>query len=178
MAAVFRYVSPLFGLSLGMGPLLLACAGLDGTATNTLPNPTETPSPAPKGASPKVANEPPIVAQTRELCSPDCRLLTTYRFETVQQNFCKLCGAHSEWACEMDWPTNDVPSCDIWDQYRNCIYATYGRPFDTPKWKEYFAQQPWYAADASYSDARLSPMAKENVDKLKRFKAEKYICMD
>lgn len=114
--------------------------------------------------------------QSRAMCTPDCRLLTAYTFDEVTANYCTLCGAHDEMACELDWPTNDVPSCEIWDYYRNCIYATYGRTFEKDQWKQAFGSQPWYRPDPGYSDAKLSPVAKANIAEAQRRKADKVMC--
>jgi hypothetical protein len=60
---------------------------------------------------------------------------------------------------------------------RNGIYAFYGRPFETPKWKAYFAGVSWYKADPTYTDARLSKTAVYNIELLKRKAANKEGCM-
>ena len=112
----------------------------------------------------------------KDMCTPDCRLLTAYTFDEVIEHYCTLCGAHDDMACTLDWPTNDVPSCEIWDYYRNCIYATYGRPFEKEQWKQAFGSQPWYHPDPRYSDAKLSPTAKINVEDAQRRKANKVMC--
>ncbi len=112
----------------------------------------------------------------KNMCTPDCRLLTAYTFDEVIEHYCTLCGAHDEMACQLDWPTNDVPSCEIWDYYRNCIYATYGRPFEKEQWKQAFGSQPWYTPDPGYTDAKLSPTAKINVEDAQRRKANKVMC--
>ena len=110
------------------------------------------------------------------MCTPDCRLLTAYTFDEVIEHYCTLCGAHDDMACVMDWPANDVPGCEIWDYYRNCIYATYGRPFEHKQWQDAFGKQPWYQVDPGYTDAKLSPTAKINVDDAQRRKANKVMC--
>lgn len=119
-----------------------------------------------------------IVAQPRGMCVPDCQLLTAYTLDEVQQNYCALCGAHDEAACTLDWPSSDVPSCEIWDFYRNCVYATYGRTFQKQQWRDAFEKQPWYQPDPAYSDARLSPVAEANIQELVRRKEQKVQCMD
>ena len=129
-----------------------------------------------KGKAAKAAGAGRFSAQPKAMCTPDCRLLTVYSFDEVQANYCALCGAHDEMACTLDWPTSDVPSCEIWDYYRNCIYATYGRPFEKEQWKQAFGSQPWYRPDPGYSDAKLSAMAKANVDEAQRRKAAKVMC--
>jgi hypothetical protein len=129
-----------------------------------------------KGKAAKAAGAGRFSAQPKAMCTPDCRLLTVYTFDEVQANYCALCGAHDEMACTLDWPTSDVPTCEIWDYYRNCIYATYGRTFEKEQWKAAFRDQPWYTPDPGYSDAKLSAMAKANVDEAQRRKAAKVMC--
>jgi hypothetical protein len=106
--------------------------------------------------------QPPAVPA----CS-DIALLVNYDYSYVQANICQLCGAANPSACEYDWPTNDVPQCSYFDQLRNGIYAYYGRPFESEKWKAYFAKQTWYRVNPAYTDALLSPAAKRNVALLK-----------
>jgi hypothetical protein len=129
-----------------------------------------------KGKGAKATGAGRFSAQPKSMCTPDCRLLTVYSFDEVQANYCALCGAHDEMACTLDWPTSDVPSCEIWDYYRNCIYATYGRTFEKEQWKAAFRDQPWYTPDPGYSDAKLSAMAKANVEEAQRRKAAKVMC--
>lgn len=105
-------------------------------------------------------------------------LLAQYSFdELANGGYCKLCAGTDQHACEMDWPTNDVPSCELWDQMRNGIYAYYGRPFETDKWKAYFAKKSWYVADPGFTDARLSPVAQKNIALLKERGEKKTGCM-
>lgn len=129
-----------------------------------------------KGKAAKAGGAGRFAPQPKAMCTPDCRLLTVYTFDEVQANYCALCGAHDEMACQLDWPTSDVPSCEIWDYYRNCIYATYGRPFEKEQWKQAFGSQPWYHPDPGYSDAKLSAAAKANVEEAQRRKAAKVMC--
>lgn len=145
--------------------LLAACAGapeapqVEATAPPTAPTATWTP--------------PPI-----RRCD-SVALLTQYSFEDLAGGtYCKVCKAEDEMACEMDWPTNDVPSCALWDELRNGIYAYYGRPFETDRWKQHFAKLSWYRADPSFTDDRLSAVARANVALLKQRAEGKVGCMD
>jgi hypothetical protein len=170
--------------------VLSACGGEPPAAPTAAGSPglgeaVAAPPPASKGkgkAKAKVhATDAPggrIVAQPRAMCVPSCQLLTAYTVAEVQAGYCALCGAHDDSACVMDWPSNDVPSCEIWDFYRNCIYATYGRTFEKPQWRDAFGKEPWYRLDPAYTDARLSPVAEANIKELVRRKAEKVQCMD
>jgi hypothetical protein len=55
---------------------------------------------------------------------------------------------------------------------RNTIYARRGRPFKSPLLQEHFAQMPWYKADPSYTDARLTKTDKRNVDLIRSVEEE------
>lgn len=116
--------------------------------------------------------QPPVVSA----CT-DVALLVKYDFAYIQANKCELCGKVDESFCVMDWPTNDVPSCSLYDEMRNSIYAWYGRPFETPKWKDHFAKVSWYKVNPAYSDALLSPEAKRNVLLLKDMAEKSTGCM-
>ena len=47
---------------------------------------------------------------------------------------------------------------------RNLIYARRGRPFRSDLIKEYFEAVEWYKADPKYTDARLTPVDKRNIN--------------
>ena len=47
---------------------------------------------------------------------------------------------------------------------RNTVYARHGRTFDSKDLKEYFSIRSWYRADPAYSDARLTPVDKRNLE--------------
>lgn len=51
---------------------------------------------------------------------------------------------------------------------RNTIFARHGRPFTTESMKSYFAQKAWYAEDPKYSDARLTAVDRENIERIVR----------
>lgn len=46
---------------------------------------------------------------------------------------------------------------------RNTIYARRGRPFKSPLLQEHFSHMPWYKADPTYTDARLTKNDQRNV---------------
>ncbi|WP_257462521.1 YARHG domain-containing protein [Archangium lipolyticum] len=46
---------------------------------------------------------------------------------------------------------------------RNTLYARRGRPFKSPVLQRHFAHMPWYKADPSYTDARLTKNDQRNV---------------
>jgi hypothetical protein len=54
---------------------------------------------------------------------------------------------------------------------RNAVYARHGRPFDSKDLKDYFTARSWYRADSTYTDERLTPVDKRNLEILQ--KAEK-----
>jgi hypothetical protein len=113
----------------------------------------------------------------KTLCGDSALLLTAHAFESLQNGgYCALCKPFDEMACELDWPFSDVPPCSAYDEMRNGIFAFYGRPFEKPEWRALFAKKSWYAADASFTEARLSDIAKKNVAFLKQAASEKRAC--
>ncbi|MEY3213210.1 MAG: hypothetical protein RIT28_3691 [Pseudomonadota bacterium] len=182
-----RCLSVLTMLSV-VGAFTLACGG-DATTEEAPPPPITAadeapPSPVqapPAAEAPTEGLEPATRSPShvsKETCLHQCAILTEYPYEHVKDNFCTLCGHADQDACEFDWPTNDVPTCDIYDRFRNCIYATYGYTFKDPKWKKEFESQPWYKADPNFKPEKMSEAATSNIEYLKRAKAEKIGCMD
>src|SRR5215813_786290 len=47
---------------------------------------------------------------------------------------------------------------------RNLIYARHGRPFKSALLQQYFGSLEWYKEDPSYTDARLAPLDKRNIN--------------
>jgi len=47
---------------------------------------------------------------------------------------------------------------------RNLIYARRGRPFHSELIRQYFAAVSWYKSDPTYTDARLTPQDKRNIN--------------
>lgn len=47
---------------------------------------------------------------------------------------------------------------------RNLVYARHGRPFVSPLLRTYFSTLTWYKADTAYTDARLTPLDKRNIN--------------
>ena len=47
---------------------------------------------------------------------------------------------------------------------RNLIYARRGRPFKSDLLKVYFLAVDWYKPDPAYTDARLTPLDKRNIN--------------
>lgn len=94
-------------------------------------------------------------------------VLTRFDFDALKGGkYCEVCKDVDDSACELDWPSSDVPACGLLDEMRNEIFAYYGRPFEEERWRTRFAAKTWYAPSASYSDARLSEIARANVAKL------------
>jgi len=91
-------------------------------------------------------------------------------------NACKICKKYNKTFCEMDFPFSDVPVCDAYDELRNCVYARFGYVFAKPKWQQQFGKLPWYKPDPAFTEAKLPPMAKANVQKLKDLKAKRQGC--
>ncbi len=105
----------------------------------------------------------------KDICADSCLLLTTQSWDALTSGgYCKQCQAFDEFACELDWPSSDVPLCSMYDEMRNCIYAGYGRSFKTPKYQSLFAQKAWYKKDPAYRDDRLPKVAIDNAKKLQQ----------
>lgn len=94
-------------------------------------------------------------------------VLTRYDYDALKAGgYCAACKDVDDSACDLDWPSSDVPSCALLDELRNEIFAYYGRPFEKERWRTRFAAKTWYAPSGDYSDARLTPIARGNVAKL------------
>lgn len=109
-------------------------------------------------------------------CGKPTVLLSQYPFETLQTDYCELCGDHDDSACVLDWPTNDVPSCFLYDGLRNGLYARYGYAFSTPEWQAWIADADWYTANPDYDETKLSPVARANGKHLKSLAVEAKAC--
>jgi len=119
----------------------------------------------------------------KEICSSNSLSLIKWPYDQLQKDFASLCcidGAlpKDDMMCEMDWPFNDVPSCDSYDYMRNEIFARYGRAFTTAKWKKTFAANAWYKIRDDFSNDWLSKEAQANVNQLISLKKNKVGCMD
>ncbi len=141
------------------------------------------PAAAPAAAAPVAAPAPapysPTEYDEKTLCSENGLLLTRFSYKDLQQGgYCKRCKPFDETACEMDWPTSDVWSCRNYDRMRNAIFASYGYVFSKDEWKNEFSSKNWYRPDPSFTEGRLSAVAKDNVAYLKKAAAEKTGCMD
>jgi formylglycine-generating enzyme required for sulfatase activity len=128
------------------------------------------PTPAPPAGQP---GKPALDAAT---CGDPCALLTLYAYDDLTANACKICKKHDPTFCQTDFPWSDVPSCEAYDELRNCIFARFGYVFSKPKWQKQFSALPWYKPDPAFTEAKLPPVAKANVQKLKDLKAKKHGC--
>ncbi|MCB9679058.1 MAG: YARHG domain-containing protein [Alphaproteobacteria bacterium] len=161
--------------------LVLACASAPMSqapvgSTPDVPTPTPAPAPEPTGAP------DPLAGKTlSEICTSDL-LLLKWEYDDLQRNFAARCcvegGIEDEGWCDLDWPFSDVPDCGAYDQMRNAIFAYYGYRFSKPEYQEMFEKQPWYRARDDFDADWLNPVAKKNVDTLKRLRAEKVACME
>ncbi len=111
-----------------------------------------------------------------ETCADACALLTRFPWDQLVTDACKLCEEHDDTFCTLDFPFSDVPSCEAYDELRNCIYARFGYVFSSPRWQKRFEKAPWYKPDPAFTEAKLPPVAKANVEKLKQLKAAKHGC--
>ncbi|MBN1492242.1 MAG: ankyrin repeat domain-containing protein [Phycisphaerae bacterium] len=128
---------------------------------------------AESGGGAEPAGKPGLDAET---CGDACALLTLYSFDELASNACKICKKYDDTFCEIDFPFNDVPSCDAYDELRNCIFARFGYVFSKPKWQKQFGKAAWYKPDPSFTEAKLPAVAKANVQKLKQLKAKRQGC--
>jgi hypothetical protein len=132
----------------------------------------------------KSAKFDPLAGKTlSEICLSDGLSLIKWSFADRQSNKNELCCgpdglSEDDMECMLDWPSSDVPSCSMYDEMRNEIFARYGRSFKTDKWKEHFGAQDWYQIREDYTDDWLSPVAQANVKSLIEKKANKVGCMD
>jgi hypothetical protein len=144
------------------------------------------PSVAPSSPAAPLVTVPDPLAGTSltEQCNNDELLLIQDGFEALSDGgWVKLCCGGPKpvfelGRCEMDWPNSDVPDCSYWDELRNQIYARYGYPFKSKKWRDVFEKTSWYTPREDFSESWLSEHAIANVALLKRHAAEKYICAD
>ena len=147
-----------------------------------LPTPTVTTTPPPV-VKDQGAFDPLAGKTLSEICLSSGLSLIKWSFADRQSNKNELCCGpdglpEDDMECMLDWPSSDVPSCSMYDEMRNAIYAHYGRSFKTEKWKKHFAAQDWYTPRPDYSDDWLSPVALANVKLLVEKKANKSGCMD
>lgn len=177
--------------------LLLACSQESQTTPEPVSQKVETTQAVDKATKNPVANpvsnkamvEPmkaelkdPIAGKSlAEICSSNGLSLIRWSFkdrQTKQTELCCVEGGLSAEECELDWPSPDVPSCGIYDELRNEIFARYGREFKTEQWKTFFSSQDWYSVDPDFKDTWLNAVAKANIQQLIEMKANKVGCMD
>ena len=140
------------------------------------------PSHAPPEATPSAVPVDPISNTSREqVCKSDALLLIKHPIADLENSgwtqFC--CGENPVFEggrCEIDWPSSDVPVCDIWDDMRNQIYARYGYPFKSEKWQAWASKQAWYERRADFEEGWLSTVATKNVATLKQYAATEHHC--
>ena len=99
-------------------------------------------------------------------CSDACALLTLYAYDELTQHTCEICSDDNNRAfCETgafgdsglvteDFPFSASTPCDAYDELRNCIFARFGYTFS----------------------AKLPPVVKANVQKLKELATERRGC--
>jgi ankyrin repeat protein len=109
-------------------------------------------------------------------CRDPCALLSSYAYADLAAHACRMCADFDATYCAHDFPWADPPSCDAYDELRNCIYARFGYVFAKPKWAEHFGKLPWYKPDPRFTEAKLPTVAKANIKKLKELKAEDERC--
>ena len=148
------------------------------------PEPVKTAPEAKLETPAKPATFDPLAGKTlSEICLSNGLSLIKWSFEDRQSNKNELCCgpdglSEDDMECMLDWPSSDVPSCSMYDEMRNEIFARYGRGFKTEKWKKHFGAQDWYQIREDYTDEWLSPVAQANVKSLIEKKTNKVGCMD
>jgi formylglycine-generating enzyme required for sulfatase activity len=163
-------------LDVGLGGVGFRCAK---SANDTTPVRALPASPAPAAPAPATTSPAPPAAKPgldAQACGDPCALLTLYAYDDLVANACKLCKKYDTTFCEMDFPFNDVPACDAYDELRNCVYAHFGYVFAKPKWQRQFSKMPWYKPDPAFTEAKLPPVAKANVQRLKDLKTKRQGC--
>ncbi|MCB9780997.1 MAG: YARHG domain-containing protein [Alphaproteobacteria bacterium] len=117
-----------------------------------------------------------------EICADDSLALIRWDYDQLHSSFSDLCCGPGKLTddgrCEMDWPFNDVPSCDAYSALRNGIFARYGYPFTKKEWQDAFGKQPWYQRREDFDSSWLTKVATANVQRLKDLEADKVGCMD
>lgn len=131
---------------------------------------------SPPGSASSKASPKPVPAA----CEEPFGLVARYDFAWLEENVCQLCGGADEEApwCALDWPFSDVPSCDVWDEMRNGVFAYYGYPFKDARWKARFERERWYRRDEGFTPEKLPAPARRNVKLFKQFKEERRACFD
>ena len=137
----------------------------------------------PKQKSPATTAPNPLQGKSlAEICENDELALIKWSFASLVNDFAGLCckpgGLQDDARCELDWPSSDVPSCDIYDEMRNGIFARYGYPFSSAKWQKTFAEKPWYTKRDDFSNDWLTKEAIANITLLKSHKRDRVNCMD
>jgi hypothetical protein len=125
----------------------------------------------------------PLYGMTRaQICSTD-RVLLKWSFAELQSGYGTICCEHPEglgpdgnW-CGLDWPFSDVPPCAAYDDMRNAIFAYYGFPFTTERYRKRYADVDWYVLRDDFDTDWLPAVARENVATLKQLKADRVACM-
>ncbi len=120
----------LFALTLSL--LAMACAGHSKCARST----TAVPSGDWEVPSATAVPGPEVV--TEATCTSDAWLLTHYDVERLASGSspapgtgypiaCCADGVMPEHSmeCELDWPSSDVPGCEIWTEYADTLRAAY-----------------------------------------------------
>lgn len=68
---------------------------------------------------------------------------------------------------------SDLNNRDAWELriMRNEVFARYGYIFKLPELREYFLKQNWYIPRYEDVSNMLTPLEKENIEKIKRYEA-------
>jgi hypothetical protein len=117
-----------------------------------------------------------------QICKDDALLLIKEDVDQLmKKGFHQLCCENGgplqgDDVCSLDWPFNDVPPCEVWDELRNDIYAKYGYPFKEEKWQRRYASDPSYKRREDFDASWLSPAASRNVETLKGYKSRTFSC--
>jgi formylglycine-generating enzyme required for sulfatase activity len=158
----------------GIGFRCAKSAGNSATLRSQNPSSMAAGKPSASAAPPAMSQAKPVL--DAEMCADACSLLTRYAYDFLIENACSICKKYDRTYCGMSFPVNDVPSCDAYDELRNCIYARFGYVFAKPKWQQQFGKLPWYKPDPAFTEAKLPPVARANVQKLKDLKAKRQGC--
>ena len=136
------------------------------------------PDPQPKIPSEGVP-DPLDGLSASQMCRSSTLMLLKYRFDELEADKCEdvCCTLDStHWCCDGQWPFADQPPCRAWAEMRNGLYARYGYPFEDPEWRAMFEDEPYYRRREDFALSWMTPVARRNVETLKRMEDEKVGC--
>lgn len=116
-----------------------------------------------------------------EICGHDGLALVKFPYDKLHEDFAGVCcgegGLDSDnERCNLDWPFNDVPSCDAYEVLREDMIAHFGFPFRDDDDIERYKDKDWYERREDYKPEWVPTMVKKNAQKIKKLQADKVNC--